>query len=188
MMTFPKNVIFELSGDEVYVVLSGLVEVTPDMPGCPSLGHVFNHMPLGLIERHGRGLSITYKVDETARILAIRYSDFISIINTTASGTQYMSQLLGFISASLIYIHYERNINNGFTTIRHLVYRYYYKYGEQKAGPETLPAFILKRTSLSRSYVFQILSELKCLYYIHTVNGKRLTIYRPIPEQYSALC
>ncbi len=188
MMTFPKNVIFELSGDEVYIVQSGLVEATPDMTGSPSLGHVFTHMPLGLIEKHGRGLAITYKVDETARILALRYSDFINIISTFPSGAQYMCQLFGFISSALMYIHYERNISNGFATIRHLVYRYYYKYAGQKSGTETLSGFILKRTSLSRSYVFQLLSELKDLSYIHTVNGKRLTIHRPIPEQHSALC
>lgn len=188
LMTLPNKVVFELPEDEVYIVLSGLVEAKPDMPDCPSLGHVFNYMPLGLIEKYGHGLSITYKVDETARILAIRYCEFISIINTIPSGAEYISQLLGFISSALIHIHYERNISNGFATIRHLVYRYYYKYREHKRSTETLPGFIMKRTSLSRSYVFQLLSELKDLDYIRTVNGKQLTIYRPIPEQHSALC
>lgn len=188
IMTFPKKVTFKLNRDEVYIVLSGLVEANPDIPGSPSLGYVFNHMPLGLIEQHGRGLSITYEVNETANILVIRHSDFISAISTLPSGVQYMSQLLGFINAAMIYIHHERNICNGFATIRHLIYRYSYMYGKQKKETETLSGFILKRTSLSRSYVFQRLSELKDLGYIHTINGRQLTINRPIPDQHSALC
>ncbi|MGP6797105.1 helix-turn-helix domain-containing protein, partial [Klebsiella pneumoniae] len=49
---------------------------------------------------------------------------------------------------------------------------------------ESLSAFIIKRTNLSRSYVYQVLAALREGGYITVKKGKLISIDRHIPEKF----
>ncbi|MGR7850519.1 helix-turn-helix domain-containing protein [Klebsiella aerogenes] len=88
------------------------------------------------------------------------------------------------MSSRLIHIYYERNNDSGYATIRQMLHRYLYKNEEGTVNNEGIASFILKRTRLSRSYVFQILSGLKSGGYITVKNGKLIAINREIPKRF----
>ncbi|EOY3994542.1 helix-turn-helix domain-containing protein, partial [Klebsiella aerogenes] len=49
---------------------------------------------------------------------------------------------------------------------------------------ESLSAFIIKRTNLSRSYVYQVLAALKEGGYITVKKGQLISIDRKIPDKF----
>lgn len=79
--------------------------------------------------------------------------------------------------------HYERGSQTSFQTIKSMLSRYLYR-GEIDGGQhESLSAFIIKRTNLSRSYVYQVLAALLRGIY-HGEKGKLISIDRHIPEKF----
>lgn len=79
--------------------------------------------------------------------------------------------------------HYERGSQTSFQTIKSMLSRYLYR-GEIDGGQhESLSAFIIKRTNLSRSYVYQCWP--RCARgYITVKKGKLISIDRHIPEKF----
>lgn len=57
--------------------------------------------------------------------------------------------------------HNERGNLSGFQTIKSMLSRYLYRNEIDYGKRESLSAFIIKRTNLSRSYVYQVLAALK---------------------------
>ena len=76
-----------------------------------------------------------------------------------------------------------KSIGKGLPALQYLS-RYLYR-GEIDGGQhESLSAFIIKRTNLSRSYVYQVLAALREGGYITVKKGKLISIDRHIPEKF----
>lgn len=79
--------------------------------------------------------------------------------------------------------HYERGSQTSFQTIKSMLSRYLYR-GEIDGGQhESLSAFIIKRTNLSRSYVYGCWPRCARGIY-HGEKGKLISIDRHIPEKF----
>ncbi|WP_227549855.1 helix-turn-helix domain-containing protein, partial [Klebsiella quasipneumoniae] len=71
-----------------------------------------------------------------------------------------------------------------FQTIKSMLSRYLYRAEIDGGQHESLSAFIIKRTNLSRSYVYQVLAALREGGYITVKKGKLISIDRSIPEKF----
>lgn len=91
---------------------------------------------------------------------------------------------MSIIAVRLVHAYNERVNDSGYATIREMLHRYLFKVEEGTVTNVGVASFILKRTRLSRSYVFQILSALKQGGYITIHNGRLISIDRDIPERY----
>lgn len=170
--------------DEIVIVLSGQILITPDFEGSPALGHALQYLPLGIIEKHDTGIRFSYQAEKKSTTLRLSYQDFLSVLQNCAGGTEYLLQLFSFVTSALVHINYERGSGTSYHTVRSLIYRYRYTYLQYPQNPESLSSFILKRSCLSRSYVFQILSKLKDGNFITLENGRLVSINKLIPTRY----
>lgn len=180
---FTKGTILQPRGDEILFVLSGQMNVSDQSEGGLSVGHTFPFLPIGLIEHHFQ-LPLYYQAESQVTVAQLTIDEFEQLFYPNPAYAKLLSYILTFMSSKLIHIYYERNNDSGYATIREMLQRYLYKAEEGSLNNEGIAAFILKRTRLSRSYVFQILAGLKAGEYITVRNGKLISINRDIPERF----
>lgn len=182
-LTLQKGMIIRPKENEVLVLLSGQMTASTSQMQELLLGQVFPFVTIGLLERYYE-LTIYYHAEEDATLIQLTYEEFEKIFFNDPQGAEMLCRILAFMSASLIHVYYERNNDSGYATIRQMLYRYLFKVEEEIFHNESIASFILKRTRLSRSYVFQILSGLKAGGYITIKNGKLIAINREIPKRF----
>ncbi|MCX3409258.1 helix-turn-helix domain-containing protein [Raoultella ornithinolytica] len=149
------------------------------------LGIVIENMPLGLLEHYCPSARFFYRCQENCRFSKIAASDFERIFYH--SSPQYMKELttiLVYMGIFVLDVSNERGNLSGFQTIKSMLFRYLYRREIDTGKRESLSAFIIKRTNLSRSYVYQVLAALKEGGYITVKKGQLISIDRKIPEKF----
>ncbi len=149
------------------------------------IGIVIAHMPLGLLEHYCPSVALYYQCLGECQLAKISASDFERIFFHSSPGyMQELTTILAYMGIFALDAHYERGSQTSFQTIKSMLSRYLYR-GEIDGGQhESLSAFIIKRTNLSRSYVYQVLAALREGGYITVKKGKLISIDRPIPEKF----
>lgn len=180
---FTKGTVIQPRKDEILIVISGQMTVSDSSHGGLALGHTFPYMPVGLMERYYQ-LPLYYLAEDQTSAIQLIGDEFDKIFFHHSEHAEILSRIMAYMSSTLIHIYYERNNDSGYATIREMLQRYLYKAEEGSLNNEGIAAFILKRTRLSRSYVFQILAGLKAGEYITVRNGKLISINRDIPERF----
>ncbi|MGG8041416.1 helix-turn-helix domain-containing protein [Klebsiella aerogenes] len=182
-LTIPAGMIIKPKETEVLILIAGQMTGSINQNQELIIGHTFLYMPIGLMERY-YNLAIYYQAEVVTTLIQLTTAEFDKIFFNSAQYAEKLAQILAFMSSRLIHIYYERNNDSGYATIRQMLYRYIYKNEEGTVNNEGIASFILKRTRLSRSYVFQILSALKSGGYITIKNGKLITINREVPKKF----
>ncbi len=182
-LTIPAGMIIKPKETEVLILIAGQMTGSINQNQELIIGHTFLYMPIGLMERY-YNLAIYYQAEVDTTLIQLTTAEFDKIFFNSAQYAEKLAQILAFMSSRLIHIYYERNNDSGYATIRQMLYRYIYKNEEGTVNNEGIASFILKRTRLSRSYVFQILSALKSGGYITIKNGKLITINREVPKKF----
>lgn len=182
-VSVPAGMIIKPKDDEILCLTKGQMAASINQSLEPLIGHTFPYIPIGLLERY-YSLEIFYQAEVDTSFIQLTWSEFDSFYFRTPQHSEILIKILSFMSASLIHIYYERNNESGYATIRQMLYRYLYKNEDGTLNNEGVASFILKRTHLSRSYVFQILSGLKSGGYITVKNGKLIAINREIPKRF----
>lgn len=182
-LLFSKGATIQPRENEILVVLSGKMTVSNDVNNELMLGYTFPYMPVGLMERYYK-LQLYYKVESQIEVIQLTGEEFDEVFYHHPENAELLSRIMAYMSSTLIHIYYERNNDSGYATIREMLMRYLYKAEENTLNNEGIATFILKRTRLSRSYVFQILAGLKAGDYITIRNGKLISINRHIPERF----
>ncbi len=95
--------------------------------------------------------------------------------------------MMAITLAFLLDAHDERAIGTRYFVIRSMIYRYLKQKNEGVLHDPSLANFILRRTKMSRSYLFQVLSDLKNGGYITMKNGELVDIVNELPEKYYAV-
>ncbi|MBZ1651302.1 helix-turn-helix domain-containing protein, partial [Klebsiella pneumoniae] len=151
----------------------------------PLVGIVIAHMPLGLLEHYCPSVALYYQCLGECQLAKITASDFERIFFHSSPGyMQELTTILAYMGIFALDAHYERGSQTSFQTIKSMLSRYLYR-GEIDGGQhESLSAFIIKRTNLSRSYVYQVLAALREGGYITVKKGKLISIDRHIPEKF----
>ncbi|ENZ7484581.1 helix-turn-helix domain-containing protein [Klebsiella aerogenes] len=183
VLHYTKGVTLQPRKGEILILLSGQMTITDSNDEGLAIGHTFSFMPLGLLE-HYYHLALHYQTETKTAVAQLTIEEFNSIFFHTTEFAELLCKIMAYMSSSLIHIYYERNNESGYATIREMLQRYMFKMEQGTLGNEGIAAFILKRTRLSRSYVFQVLAGLKAGHYITVHNGKLRSINRDIPERF----
>lgn len=96
----------------------------------------------------------------------------------------FLMNMMAITLAFLLDAHDERAIGTRYFVIRSMIYRYLKQKNEGVLHDPSLANFILRRTKMSRSYLFQVLSDLKNGGYITMKNGELVDIVNELPEKY----
>ncbi len=182
-LTVPAGMIIKPKESEILVLIAGQMTGSINQNQDLIIGHTFLYMPIGLMERYYK-LAIYYQAEVDTTLIQLTTEEFDKIFFNAPQHAEMLARILAFMSSRLIHIYYERNNDSGYATIRQMLHRYLYKNEEGTVNNEGIASFILKRTRLSRSYVFQILSGLKSGGYITVKNGKLIAINREIPKRF----
>ncbi|HAT1614294.1 TPA: hypothetical protein I8Y09_000962 [Raoultella ornithinolytica] len=188
--------IFKINKGEVVLVLEGVVAInicqesfmehnrcitTHEEPF--RVGKGIRGMLLGLVESYGPPLPLQYIAKRNVKIVKISSEDFERAFMREGH-FRYFVEIISFILAMLLDSHYERAFSNRYNAIRSMIYRYQVQQEEGVLHDDSLSGFILKRTKISRSYLFQVLADLKSGGYIEVSNGKLISIIKELPEEY----
>jgi hypothetical protein len=148
----------------------------------------FTVMPftiLGYAESYATHVPLYYYVEQDISILKMTCQEFEDNFLHKDEKTRIDTlSMLSFSTAYMLDIINERTGMQGYEIIRSLIYRYMAISTETNINATSLSSFIVKRSKLSRSYVFKILSELKLGGYINMVNGKLLSINSHLPARF----
>ncbi|MCU6317036.1 helix-turn-helix domain-containing protein [Klebsiella aerogenes] len=183
LLYFTKGTVLQTRKDEILIIISGQMTVSDSSYGGLALGHTFPYMPVGLMERYYQ-IPLYYQAEEQTAAIQLVGDEFDNVFFHHPEHAESLTRIMAYMSSILIQIYYERNHVSGYATIREMLHRYLYKAKEGSLNNEGIATFILKRTRLSRSYVFQILAALKAGEYITVRNGKLISINRDIPERF----
>lgn len=182
-LSFERGVTLQPRNGEVLVVTRGQMTISSRAEDGLAIGHTFPYMPVGLVERYYR-LPLYYRADNRTTVVQLTEVETDAVFLSTPERAALFSRIMTYMSTSLVHVYYERNNDSGYATIRDMLQRYLHKAEENTLNNEGIAAFILKRTRLSRSYVFQILAGLKEGGYITVKQGRLISINADIPERY----
>lgn len=148
------------------------------------LGSCFPGMFLGIVENYGPTMPLTYITEEVSELIEIPGS-YLEQLMAQHECWCFLLCSLSFMIAFLCNVNCERSVGSSYSVIRSLIYRYNIRANEgHHTSKESLISFILKRVNISRSYVFQVLSDLKLGGYIKMESGKLKSILKKLPERY----
>lgn len=187
-----KGEAYILKKDEIIVVLEGFFTV--DLMQAPLSGSVQDDKPfrvgqgikgmiLGLVEAYGPQLPLRYIAKQKVKIATFDRVFFEEFFVQRDKFT-YLMKVSAFTLAIILDSYSERNFGNRYHVIRSMIYRYQKQREEGILPDRSLAGFILKRTKMSRSYLFKILADLKSGGYIEIENGKLTAILKELPEKY----
>ncbi|WP_189389295.1 helix-turn-helix domain-containing protein [Buttiauxella sp. B2] len=183
-LTLDKGMILRPSNNGIVIVIDGTLTVEDAQEGGMAIGHTFRLMPVGLMERYYGHIGLAYRAETPISAIQLTPKEFDAVFLHTEANTSLFGRIMTHLALNLVHVFFERSGNSGFSTIRLMLYRYQHKATEGTLHNEGIATFILRRTRLSKSYVYQILSSLKIGGYITVHNGKLITINKTIPERY----
>jgi CRP-like cAMP-binding protein len=182
-LAFSKGMTLRPKKNEILIVMSGQMSVSASSKHDLIIGHTFPFFPIGLLELYYE-MPLYYKAELDIVVTQLSEKEFNQVVLGDSKNSALLIRILTFMTTEMIHVYFERNNDSGYATIRQMLMRYMYKSENDKIGNEGVASFILKRTRLSRSYVFQILSGLKAGGYITVKNGKLTSINRDIPKRF----
>ncbi|WP_455427960.1 helix-turn-helix domain-containing protein [Dryocola sp. LX212] len=182
-LQYSKGMTIQSGKNEVLVIISGRMLVSTSKKNSLIIGDTVPFFPVGLMEEYYK-IPLFYYIENEATVVQLTVEDFNKLFFYNPEYAQLLTRIMSIISVRLIHAYYERVNDSGYATIREMLHRYLFKIEEGTVINVGVASFILKRTRLSRSYVFQVLSALKRGGYITICNGKLVSINREIPERY----
>ncbi|MEL2239754.1 helix-turn-helix domain-containing protein [Leclercia adecarboxylata] len=182
--SFNANEPLIIEPGSIYYVSEGVLSIAMDEDP-RIIGTTIEFMPVGLLEWMCPVISFNYMTLTAVTILQISVDDFERIFYDTSKS--YMKELTTILSYMLIValdVHVERRTDSGYHTIKAMLRRYLYRRSVNTKENEGIANFIIRRTNLSRSYVFRVLAELKEGQYITVKKGKLISIDRTLPHDF----
>jgi hypothetical protein len=141
-------------------------------------------MTVGVVELNCPEISFEYVAQSDVDY--VKYSSELFFKNITQGG-QYSSelvQMLFYMVSFLACVVIENSSDKSYAVIRAMIYRYKERIELNLHMNESLVEFITKRSSLSKSYVFKIVADLKKGGYITVRAGKLESINTTLPAEY----
>jgi CRP-like cAMP-binding protein len=175
-----------LKENEILFVIDGsvIVKKTTNISNNLHLGIADLFTPFGLIEVHYPHIAFEYKALTDVTVISITYDDLNSLMSQRHDVSKAIIRILMQLNVMLTHAVYERGSGNGFFTVTSMLHRYLDRAEMGYRNHESISTFILKRTRLSQSYVFQVISELKKGGYINVENGELVSINKRIPDKF----
>lgn len=168
----------------IYFVAEGVVSFS--MNDDPRIiGTTIENMPIGLMEIYCPIIKFNYMALTPATILKVSLSDFERIFfGASSENMKELAIILSYMGIFILDVHVERRTDSGYHAIKAMLHRYLYRRTVNITETEGVANFILRRTNLSRSYVYRVLAELREGQYITMNKGKLISIDRKLPEDF----
>jgi CRP-like cAMP-binding protein len=167
-----------------YFVERGLVSMSMQSDS-RVIGNTIESMPIGLLEHYCPVVTFDYICLAPTTLLRLPMADFETIFfNGDPQKTRELVTVLSFMVVFMVDIHVERRSDSGYHTIKPMLFRYLYRRTVNEDENEGIANFIIRRTNLSRSYVYRVLSDLREGGYITVKKGKLISVDRRLPEDY----
>lgn len=148
-------------------------------------GNAIEYMPIGLMERVCPLVTFEYIAMTALKVMKITYEDFDEIfIQASPERVRELTTILLFMTIFSLDLHNERKQQTSYQTIKPMLFRYLYRSQTHQNEREGIAAFIMRRTTLSRTHVFRVLADLKEGGYITVEKGKLVSINKTLPEEY----
>ncbi|MBB1199591.1 Crp/Fnr family transcriptional regulator [Enterobacteriaceae bacterium 89] len=174
----------KLDLNSIYFIPEGVLSIAMDEDP-RIIGTTIEYMPVGLLEYLCPVISFKYVALTPAKALKISISDFERIFfNTSANYAKELATILSYMLIVVLDVHVERRTDSGYYTIKAMLRRYLYRRTVNAQESEGIANFIIRRTNLSRSYVFRVLAELKEGEYITIKKGKLISIDKKLPNDF----
>lgn len=141
-------------------------------------------MTLGLFEIYTPSVTFEYVAQCDVDILVLSEIEIENQVSRGGSNAIQLFKLLSYMFAFITCVAFENNRDTAFSIVRGMIYRYAERKTLDSLGDELLVNFILRRTNLSRSYVFKIISRLKKDGYIALSSGRLTEIKVRLPVEY----
>lgn len=141
-------------------------------------------MSIGLIELNCPEVVFEYVAQSDVDI--VKYPSELFFTSIEQGGKQAVElvklilYMVSFMACAII----ENSSDKSYTVIRAMVYRFNELSELNLHINESLVEFITRRSNLSKSYVFKIISELKKGGYITVEGGRLISIDIPLPAEY----
>ncbi|TNV11489.1 Crp/Fnr family transcriptional regulator [Buttiauxella sp. B2] len=174
----------KLDLNSIYFIPEGVLSIAMDEDP-HIIGTTIEYMPVGLLEYLCPVVSFKYVALTPAKVLKISISDFERIFfNTSADYAKELTTILSYMLIVVLDVHVERRTDSGYYTIKAMLRRYLYRRTVNAQESEGIANFIIRRTNLSRSYVFRVLAALKEGEYITIKKGKLISIDKKLPNDF----
>jgi hypothetical protein len=141
-------------------------------------------MIIGIFEEYVPAVTFEYIAVSDVDMIILSRSELEYQVSQDGTKAIKLFQLLSYMFAFTTCIAFENNRNSTYSIVRGLIYRYSQHNSLGLMGNELLTTYILRRTNLSRSYVFKIISSLKKDGYILLSAGKLTEIKSRLPIYY----
>ncbi|EPH2694911.1 TPA: hypothetical protein MEA92_003109 [Klebsiella aerogenes] len=188
---------FTLGEDEIMLVLEGVIAVEMQEHNFIlrsgkgksqpqklfQVGKGIKGMFFGIVESYGPGIQLHYTAKKNVKVFSCNLEYFEKHFTQPDKFT-FLMNMMAITLAFLLDAHDERAIGTRYFVIRSMIYRYLKQKNEGVLHDPSLANFILRRTKMSRSYLFQVLSDLKNGGYITMKNGELVDIVNELPEKY----
>ncbi|MCT4713392.1 helix-turn-helix domain-containing protein [Enterobacteriaceae bacterium H11S18] len=191
-----KGQVITNTQDEIIIAINGGLSLTMDPElNITTRGSITTHsllfftmMPytiLGYANIYATKIPLYYYVEQDIAVVKISRQEFEeNFLHKDAQTRTETFTMLSFSAAYMLDIINERTGAQGYDIVRSLIYRYNAVARETSINKHSLSSYIIKRSKLSRSYVFKILSELKIGGYISMLNGALLSINVELPMKF----
>ncbi|TFZ52677.1 hypothetical protein E5C26_05585 [Serratia proteamaculans] len=174
-IVIPTGMIYFLSQGEISISRRGTEHVLCNMNHC---------VPIGLMELYYENDSLCYQAVKDVTIWALTKDQWESHLHQMTSYASDITKMLTFMLTLVVDTYHERSSQSGYQIVKTMLHRYNHHLESGLSPKEGVASYILARTKLSRSYVFQILSALRSGEYITIDGGKLVAINKLLPENY----
>lgn len=170
--------------DVVYFVLDGQLAVSVHEEN-KIIGYAFRYMPVGLLEHFSSRTELSYRAVTPVKLLKVPLSVLEELYSSGDSVLiKTLLTLKSTMTIALLASYRERSTCNAYQTIKNLIEHYC----QEPRQLEGIASYILRRTHLSRGYVFKILATLREVGIITMDNGRISAVNHIIPDKLSDIC
>lgn len=179
---FFDNKILNIKKGCLYFIIDGMVEVSHKSTG-KIVGLFKGPLPIGFIELHYINLPLEYKIVGHASVLILKDEKLNQFLEVREVTLGMLELLKYYLYCLTVYSTFMQN-SSVYNILRGMIYLYQKDCRFHLLHNEGLILYILKRTSISRSQVFKIISDLKKGGYISQCKKGPLLINKPLPLNY----
>jgi CRP-like cAMP-binding protein len=148
------------------------------------VGLTIEFMPIGLVEAITPPAKFRYICETPVVMLKLSRKDFFNAFFITHKETEELITVLTNMFSFTIHSNINNTNETAYESIVSMLHRYMYRKDHVVDFKEGIASFIVKRTKISKSYVFEVLSSLKEGGYITVSKGKLLSINKKLPSGY----
>jgi len=174
-----KNQILKSSFHRDIFIVNGPIDIIQKKPN-HTIATTYERLPIGLVEQYYPLDNIYYKLREESEVCAISHDAWVNLVENYKLFND-VCNVFGYMIYALLMKVNDIFTENSVQMINNLIYRYH-ALNQVISIHESLAAYILNRSTLSKSLVMKVLAGYRADESITTVKGRLVSINKPLRE------